>query len=114
MKTRLMMLTPTSPRPPNDPEFSVGLPRGDNDFYVSPLCGKSLSVAGGALFGLALFAQPFEHAFAEPNHFGSNAFVAGIALTSRASPCLRKALSYRDTGRVPKSRLSQARQGSES
>jgi hypothetical protein len=40
------MLTPTSPRPPNEPKFSVGLPRGDNVFYVGPLCGKSLSVAG--------------------------------------------------------------------
>jgi len=46
MKTGLMMLTPTSPRPPNEPKFSVGLPRGDNG-YVGPLCGKSLSVAGG-------------------------------------------------------------------
>jgi hypothetical protein len=40
------MLTPTSPRPPNEPKFSVGLPRGDNGIYIGPLCGKSLSVAG--------------------------------------------------------------------
>ena len=36
---------------------------------------------------------------------------AAHALTSRASPCLRMVLSYRDTGRVPKCHLSQARQG---
>jgi hypothetical protein len=65
-------------------QIPVGLPRGDNGFYVGQLCGISLSVAGGALFDLG---QPFEHTFPEPRHFGSNAFVAGRALTSSASSC---------------------------
>jgi hypothetical protein len=66
---------------------------------------------------LTILAQPCNRrvalrpAFVVPTHFGSNAFVAGRALTSRASSCPRKVLFYRDTGRVQKSRLSQALQG---
>ena len=42
---------------------------------------KSLGTISGALFGLTSPAQPSEHAFAEPNYFGPNAFVPRVALS---------------------------------
>jgi hypothetical protein len=48
---------------------------------VAMLADESLGTISGALFGLTSPAQPSEHAFAEPNHFGPNAFVPRVALS---------------------------------
>jgi hypothetical protein len=43
---------------------------------VAMLADESLGTISGALFGLTSPAQPSEHAFAEPNHFGPNVSAA--------------------------------------